>query len=99
MPAASLQHLPATRIAIVTGAAQGIGEAIALRLADDGLDVAIFDLPVKLEQLEAVARSIEDKGRRCLVGTGDVTLEKDVAAMIDKTVHELGGRPRCHRAM
>lgn len=46
--------VPTTRIAIVTGAAQGIGRSIALRLAADGLDVAINDLPRQLTQLEQV---------------------------------------------
>ena len=42
MPAAVL---PSTRVALVTGAAQGIGEAISLQLADDGLDIALNDIP------------------------------------------------------
>ncbi|KAH9050222.1 oxidoreductase [Lactarius hengduanensis] len=35
--------LPTTKVALVTGAARGIGHAIVLRLADDGLDVAVND--------------------------------------------------------
>ncbi|KAI0694148.1 NAD-P-binding protein [Cerioporus squamosus] len=79
------------RIAIVTGAAQGLGEAIALRLADDGLDVAVLDLPSKRGQLEAVANAINAKGRRSLVVIGDIAVDEDVAALVEKTAEELGG--------
>lgn len=91
MPSTVPQSSPAPRIAIVTGAAQGIGEAIALRLADDGLDVAVADLPAKREQLQVVAEAIKAKGRRTVVLTGDVTVEADVAALVDNTVEALGG--------
>lgn len=90
MPSTILQNRP-SRVAIVTGAAKGIGEAIALRLADDGLDIALFDLPQERAGLDAVAAALKGKGRRALVLVGDVTVEDDVAAMVDSTVAELGG--------
>ncbi|OSC96610.1 NAD-P-binding protein [Trametes coccinea BRFM310] len=80
-----------SRIAIVTGAAQGIGEAIALRLADDGLDVAVMDLPAKEAQVEAVVQAIRAKGRRSIAVLGDVSVEDDMKNAVEKTVDELGG--------
>ena len=82
---------PSARIALVTGGAQGIGEAVAKQLARDGLDVAVTDIPAKQAQLEAVAAAIRATGRRALVVTGDVTVEADVEAMVKGTVDALGG--------
>ena len=77
-------------VAIVTGAAQGIGYSIAHRLADDGLDVVVNDLPAKKEKLEEVAKELEAKGRRAVAITGDVSVEEDVKALVEKTVETLG---------
>ncbi|KAH9915806.1 NAD-binding protein [Epithele typhae] len=49
------------RVALVTGGAQGLGEAIALKLAEEGLDVAVADIAQKEGQLEAVANAIRAK--------------------------------------
>ncbi|KAF9807465.1 hypothetical protein IEO21_08213 [Rhodonia placenta] len=80
-----------TRVAIVTGAAQGIGKAIALRLADDGLDIAVNDISTKADQLASVVQQIQHKGRRAIIIPGDVSHEPDVIMMVKKTVSKLGG--------
>ena len=79
------------RVAIVTGAAQGIGEAIALRLADDRFNLVVVGTPRNPERLDAVVKAIEEKGRRAIAFTGDVSLEADVAALVNRTVQEFGG--------
>jgi NAD(P)-dependent dehydrogenase (short-subunit alcohol dehydrogenase family) len=78
-----------TKVALVTGAANGIGRAIALRLADDGLDVAVNDL-TDGPDLDAVRKEIEAKGRRSLALPADVSLEPDVIRIIDEVVEKLG---------
>jgi meso-butanediol dehydrogenase / (S,S)-butanediol dehydrogenase / diacetyl reductase len=78
-----------TKVALVTGAARGIGRAIALRLADDGLDVAINDLTDEPE-LDAVRQEIEAKGRRSLTVPADVSLEPNVVRIIGEVVEKLG---------
>ncbi|PSR74402.1 hypothetical protein PHLCEN_2v9910 [Hermanssonia centrifuga] len=79
------------RIAFVTGGAQGIGEAIAIRLAEDGLDVAVLDIKGKEEQLQAVAKKVEQLGRRSCWVLGDVTVEQDVKNAVNHVVQILGG--------
>jgi len=76
------------KIAVVTGAGQGIGEAIALRLANAGADVAIMDL--NLSSAEVVAKEIETLGRQALPIQADVSQSTDVNAAVDKVLSEFG---------
>ncbi|KAI0945034.1 hypothetical protein AcW1_001823 [Taiwanofungus camphoratus] len=79
------------RIAVVTGASQGLGLSIALRLADDGLDVAVNDLASKNAQIQEVVSQIEARGRRALAVPADVSREEEVQAMIMRVIEQLGG--------
>lgn len=77
------------KIAIVTGAAQGIGRGIAEVFAEQGADVVINDLTVGLKTAE-LAKWICDKGRRAIVVQGDVSDRADVERMFDTAWSELG---------
>ncbi|KAJ7267058.1 hypothetical protein C8J57DRAFT_1435885 [Mycena rebaudengoi] len=68
-------------IAVVTGAAQGIGKAIALRLADDGFDVAVNDIAQNAENLAAVVDAIKSKGRASSAHIADMSVDEQVKAM------------------
>ena len=76
------------KIAIVTGAGQGIGRAIALRLANAGADVAILDL--NMDAAAAVAQEIEGIGCRGLPLQADVSQSGDVNAAVEKVISTLG---------
>ncbi|OJA20767.1 hypothetical protein AZE42_09729 [Rhizopogon vesiculosus] len=78
-------------IALITGSAQGIGRGIALRLARDGFDIALNDVPNKGAQLESVATEIESLGRRVCVVPADVSANEQVKEMVDGAVTKLGG--------
>jgi meso-butanediol dehydrogenase / (S,S)-butanediol dehydrogenase / diacetyl reductase len=80
------------KIAFVTGAAQGIGRAIALRLARDGYDVAVHDIPQSKEKVDAVVSEIASYGRQSLGVFADVRDAKQLYAAIDETVDKLGPR-------
>jgi 3-oxoacyl-[acyl-carrier protein] reductase len=76
------------KIALVTGAAQGIGRDIALALATDGADVAICD--VNLEAAQKTAVDIEALGRKSLALKANVAASADVTAMIDQIIEKFG---------
>jgi NAD(P)-dependent dehydrogenase (short-subunit alcohol dehydrogenase family) len=73
------------RVALVTGAASGIGREIALGLAESGADVGCVDLG----NLDGVVAEIEGLGRRAVAAVADVTDPDSVAAAVD-TVQTLG---------
>jgi 3-oxoacyl-[acyl-carrier protein] reductase len=76
------------RTAIVTGAARGIGAAIAKRLSDDGFAVAVLDLDEAA--CKTVVDEIEASGGRALAVGADVADEQAVDAAVDRVARELG---------
>lgn len=74
---------------LVTGAARGIGRAIALRFARDGADVVVADL--NADGVQAVAAEIAALGRRTLALGMDVRDAAQVRGMVDRVVREFGG--------
>jgi sorbitol-6-phosphate 2-dehydrogenase len=78
----------AGRVAIVTGAGQGIGRGIALSLAKAGADVVIND--VVLNTAQDTANEIAKLGRRSLVVHADVSHDAQVNRMVEYVLEELG---------
>ncbi|MEE7547328.1 (S)-acetoin forming diacetyl reductase [Xanthomonas sp. Kuri4-1] len=77
------------KVALVTGAGQGIGEAIALRLAKDGFAVAVLDY--NATTASQVAARIKQDGGRAIALTADVADRAQVFAAVAATREQLGG--------
>ena len=79
----------AGKVAIVTGAARGIGHAIARRFAAEGASVALSDIDVA--GAESAARAISDAGGTVIGVGGDAGVAADVERLIETTVDSFGG--------
>ena len=79
----------------VTGAARGIGKCTATAFAEAGADIAIVDLDID-EAKKTAEELAKNTGRKVIAIKCDVTDEKDVQAMVDEVVKELGGLNFCH---
>lgn len=76
------------KIAIVTGAAQGLGEAIAYRLAREACSVVVSD--INLEGAKKVKEKIEkERGRDALALKVDVTNSKDIKQMVEESLKKI----------
>ncbi len=77
----------AGRVALVTGAARGIGRAIAVALARDGADVACADL----RPAEETAAAVREFGRSAVAIRADISRARDARRMIETAVSRMGG--------
>ncbi|MBD2000256.1 mycofactocin-coupled SDR family oxidoreductase [Leptolyngbya sp. FACHB-541] len=99
-PAISRQGRLQGQVAIVTGAARGIGRACAVALAREGADVVTLDIaqqissvkyPMsRMEDLAETDQQIKALGRRSLVIQADVRNSDQMQAAVDRTIRELG---------
>ena len=76
------------KIAVVTGAASGIGQATALEFADKGADLVVTD--INEEGLVGTVSAIEGKGRKAMALGVDVSKPDQVEGMVNKTVETFG---------
>lgn len=76
------------KVAIVTGAGEGIGKAIALRLAQDGANIAVAE--INPETANVAAGEVEGLGRRAIAIKTDVSSREQVNKMVEQVVRELG---------
>ena len=76
------------RVAVVIGGTSGIGRAIALGLAEAGADVVPTSR--RIEQVDAAARAIEERGRRSLRTVSDVLDRRSLERVLDETVGAFG---------
>ncbi|RYP67691.1 hypothetical protein DL771_007098 [Monosporascus sp. 5C6A] len=78
------------RNAIVTGSSRGIGKAIATRLASDGYNVCINDIPANQKGCEEVVSEIQALGRQACVAIADVSKRDEVKQMVQTSVDVFG---------
>lgn len=76
------------KVAVVTGAGQGIGRAIALRLAKDGFRIGCLDFNLKTAQ--QTAKLIADAGGKALAVAVDVANREQVFSAVDQVVSQFG---------
>jgi len=76
------------KVAIVTGGGRGLGEAISRTLAGEGAHVAVAD--INLTDAEKVAAAVQRMGRKAVAIKADVSSEREVKAMVAKTLEVLG---------
>jgi NAD(P)-dependent dehydrogenase (short-subunit alcohol dehydrogenase family) len=79
----------ANKVALVTGAAQGIGRGIARTFASEGADVVINDINCSA-QTEELKEEIRSSGRRAMAIHADVSSREEVEAMFERAWNEVG---------
>lgn len=88
------------KVAIVTGAARGIGRACAIALANEGADIVAMDIARNIDglsyslatpaDLEETVRLVEAEGRRCLSIQADVRDMEQMGSLVDRAIQEFG---------
>lgn len=76
------------KVAVITGSANGMGKAMALKFANEGCDIAVVDL--KYDGAQRVAEEIRSIGRKAVPIKADISKSADIKAMISESVHAFG---------
>ncbi|MDP4098430.1 SDR family oxidoreductase [Paenibacillus sp. P96] len=79
-----------SKVALITGSAKGLGKMTALRLADQGFDIAINYVHSRKEALE-LEKIIQAKGVRCTAIQADITRQQDIEELVGQVELRLGG--------
>lgn len=79
----------ADRVAIVTGAARGLGRAFAMRLAEDGAKILAVD--VDMEELTHTEALVKEKGGEIIIKRVDISNEAETVVMAEEAASKLGG--------
>src|SRR4051812_45317434 len=74
------------KVALVTGAARGLGQGLALAMAEAGADVATVDV---IGQEETRVK-VEALGRKCITITADLSKTTDIPRIVETTIQKLG---------
>jgi 3-oxoacyl-[acyl-carrier protein] reductase len=77
------------KVAIVTGAGQGIGRAITLKLAANGANIVVVD--VNLERANETVSHLESSERKAIALKADISSTKETEDMIEESVKKMGG--------
>lgn len=78
------------KVALITGADSGIGQAVAVAFAKEGADIACLYLD-EHDDAKETARLVKAQGRKCMLISGDIGYESFCRNSIEKAVDELGG--------
>jgi NAD(P)-dependent dehydrogenase (short-subunit alcohol dehydrogenase family) len=77
------------RVALITGAGTGIGQATAILFAKEGADIVVANL--ELPEAEETAEAIGRVGRRAVAIAGDISNPEEIYAMVERAIDEFGG--------
>lgn len=80
-----------SKVAMITGAAQGIGAETARHLAKAGYDIAVADLPAQESTAQTVISEVESLGQTAIFVAVDVTDQAGVSKAVDEAASKLGG--------
>ena len=78
------------KVVLVTGARQGLGKSISLGMAEKGADLVVCDRVDDDGKLDETAKEIEALGVKAMTSGGDITIEDDVSAIVDKAMEKFG---------